>query len=34
VIEHGPGNFAGELGQLSGKPSFVDGVAVGETRRS
>jgi len=34
VIEHGPGNFAGELGQLLGKPSFVDGVAVGETRRS
>jgi len=30
VVEHGPGNFSGELSQLSGKPSFVDGVAVGE----
>src|SRR6185295_4074172 len=29
VVEHGPGNFSGELAQLSGKPSFVDGVAVG-----
>jgi thioredoxin reductase (NADPH) len=32
VVEHGPGNFAGELGQLSGRPSFVDGVAIGETQ--
>ena len=31
VTEHGPGNFSGELSQLSRKPSFVDGVAVGET---
>ncbi|HYY59917.1 MAG TPA: FAD-dependent oxidoreductase, partial [Burkholderiales bacterium] len=31
VVEHGPGNFSGELSQLSGRPSFVDGVAVGET---
>jgi thioredoxin reductase (NADPH) len=30
VVEHGPGAFTGELSQLSGKPSFVDGVAVGE----
>jgi len=29
VVEHGPGSFTGELGQLAGKPSFVDGVAVG-----
>jgi thioredoxin reductase (NADPH) len=31
VVEHGPGSFSGELSQLSRKPSFVDGVAVGET---
>ena len=31
VVEHGPGNFAAELSQLSGKPSFVNGIAVGET---
>ena len=31
VTEHGPGNFSGELSQLSRRPSFVDGVAVGET---
>jgi thioredoxin reductase (NADPH) len=31
VTEHGPGNFSGELSQLSGRPSFVDGVALGET---
>jgi thioredoxin reductase (NADPH) len=31
VSEHGPGNFSGELSQLSRKPSFVDGIAVGET---
>lgn len=29
VLEHGPGEFAGELGQLSGQASFVDGIAVG-----
>jgi thioredoxin reductase (NADPH) len=29
VVEHGPGAFSGEVSQLSGKPSFVDGVAVG-----
>ena len=32
VTEHGPGAFYGELGQLARKPSFVDGVAVGETQ--
>src|SRR5690349_10309234 len=31
VVEHGPGSFSGELSQLSRRPSFVDGVAVGET---
>jgi thioredoxin reductase (NADPH) len=31
VTEHGPGNFSGEVAQLSRRPSFVDGVAVGET---
>jgi thioredoxin reductase (NADPH) len=31
VTEHGPGNFSGELSQLSRRPSFVDGIAVGET---
>ena len=32
VTDHGPGHFSGELSQLSGKPSFVDGAAVGETQ--
>src|SRR5256886_7307557 len=31
VTEHGPGNFSGEVSQLSRRPSFVDGVAVGDT---
>jgi thioredoxin reductase (NADPH) len=31
VVDHGPGSFSGELSQLSGRPSFVDGFAVGET---
>jgi thioredoxin reductase (NADPH) len=31
VVEHSPGSFSGELSQLSRKPSFVDGVAVGVT---
>lgn len=31
VVEHGPGSFSGELSQLSGKPSFVDGLAMGDT---
>jgi thioredoxin reductase (NADPH) len=30
VVEHRPGSFSGEVSQLSGKPSFVDGIAVGE----
>jgi thioredoxin reductase (NADPH) len=30
LIEHGVGEFSAELGQLSGKPAFVDGFAVGE----
>ncbi len=30
VTDHGPGNFSGELGQLSGRPSFVDATAVGD----
>src|SRR2546430_12608957 len=29
VTEHGPGNFSGELSQLSRRPSFVDGIAAG-----
>ena len=29
VVEQGPGHFLGEVGQLSGKPSFVDGRAIG-----
>ena len=32
VVEHSPGSFSGELSQLSGKPSFVDAVAVDETQ--
>src|SRR6266850_1316836 len=31
VVEHGAGSFSGEVSQLSGKPSFVDGIALGET---
>jgi len=30
IIEQGAGQFIAEVGQLSGKPSFVDGFAVGE----
>ena len=30
VVEHGPGSFTGELGQLSGRRSFVDAVAIGD----
>jgi thioredoxin reductase (NADPH) len=30
VVTQGEGQFLGEVGQLSGKPSFVDGRAVGE----
>jgi len=31
VVDHGPGSFTGELSQFSGKPSFVDGIAMAET---
>src|SRR3954454_15262722 len=31
VTEHGPGNFSGEVSQLSRRPSFVNGIALGET---
>src|SRR3989440_5682156 len=31
VTDHGPGNFSGDVSQLSCRPSFVDGVAVGDT---
>jgi thioredoxin reductase (NADPH) len=30
IVDHGPGNFSGEVGQLAGARSFADGVAVGE----
>jgi thioredoxin reductase (NADPH) len=30
IIDHEVGSFSGEVGQLSGKRSFVDGTAVGE----
>ena len=30
VTQHGPGSFTGELGQLTSRRSFVDGVAVGD----
>src|SRR5947209_8704373 len=30
VVDHGPGAFSGELGQLSGRRSFVDAVAIGD----
>jgi len=30
VVEYGPGQFAGEVAQLSGRPPLADGVAVGE----
>lgn len=30
VVEHGPGQFSGEVAQLSGRPPLVDGVAVGD----
>ncbi|CAG9166848.1 FAD-dependent oxidoreductase [Cupriavidus respiraculi] len=28
VIEHGPGNFIGELGQLAGRPQLIDAIAI------
>lgn len=30
IVEHGPGNFSGELATMTGKPSLVDAVAKGE----
>ncbi len=30
VVEHGAGSFSGELGQLSGRRSLVDAIAVGD----
>jgi len=30
VVEYGPGQFSGEVSQLSGRPALVDGVAVGD----
>jgi thioredoxin reductase (NADPH) len=30
VVEYGPGQFAGEVATLSGRPPLADGVAVGE----
>src|SRR5437762_3402484 len=32
IITHGPGNFMGELAQLSGRPSLVDAHARGEVQ--
>jgi thioredoxin reductase (NADPH) len=32
IVEHGPRTFSGELGQVSGRRSFVDATAVGEVR--
>jgi thioredoxin reductase (NADPH) len=32
IVDHGPGMFAGELGQLSGRRSLVDATALGELR--
>jgi thioredoxin reductase (NADPH) len=30
IVVHGPGSFMGELAQLSGRPSLVDGIAQGD----
>jgi thioredoxin reductase (NADPH) len=30
IVEHGPGEFGAEVGQLSGRPSLVNGDAVGD----
>lgn len=32
VVEHGPGNFLAEIGQLSGTPELVDGIALEDVR--
>ena len=31
IVTHGAGNFMGELAQLSGRPTLVDGDAIGDT---
>src|SRR6187551_2956459 len=30
IVTHGPGSFMGELAQLSGRPSLVDGLALSD----
>src|SRR5215468_5226624 len=30
IVTHGPGSFTGELAQLSGRPSLVDGIALSD----
>jgi thioredoxin reductase (NADPH) len=30
IVTHGPGSFMGELAQLSGRPSLVDGIALSD----
>jgi thioredoxin reductase (NADPH) len=30
IVQHGPGNFLGELAQLSGRPALVDAIAKGD----
>src|SRR5271165_1752318 len=32
IVEHGPGEFAAEVAQLSGSPALVDGQAISEVR--
>lgn len=32
VVEHGPGNFLADIGQLAGMPELVDGVAMEDVR--
>ena len=32
IVEYSPGMFSGELGQLSGRRSFVDATAIGDVR--
>lgn len=32
IVEFGPGQFSGEVAQLSGRPPLADGMAVGELR--
>lgn len=30
IVEHGPGQFVAEVGQLAGRPSLVDGIALND----